>query len=155
MLERHRLQRRWVDTLVPEKNLHINSFRPLIVLAPAKTFSALICPGTQDFLLYVWKPSPLSNFRRMKFCSRFRANFFTKALLFHKRPTFGTVNGSNDILHRRPRKTDVANKIGDVPRFVELDSNSSTIGWHLVMNCLVCVTRTPDTASKVRSALVL
>ena len=57
MLEKHRLQR-LVHTFVTEQNFHIHPFRPSIVMASAKTFSALIFPGIQDLLLCVWKPPP-------------------------------------------------------------------------------------------------
>ena len=58
---------------------------------------------------------------------------------------------TSSSVRRRPRKTDVANTIGDVRGFVELDSCSSTIGGQLVMkvpNCFVFVARTPDNDSK-------
>ena len=48
MLEKHRLQRHLVPTLVSEQNLHIHSFRPSFVTASAKTFSALTFPEIQD-----------------------------------------------------------------------------------------------------------
>ena len=48
MLEKHRLQRHLVHTLVSERNLHIHSFRPSFVTASAKTFSALTFPEIQD-----------------------------------------------------------------------------------------------------------
>ena len=56
ILEWHRRHLHLVQTFVPEQNLQIHSFRPSIVTASAKTFSARTCPVSQVFF---FRPSPL------------------------------------------------------------------------------------------------
>ena len=69
-----------------------------------------------------------------------------------------TAPVTSSSFHRRPRRTDVANAIGNISGFVTLAASSSTIGWQLVMNvpiCFVFVTQGSVSDSKVRNALVL
>ena len=65
-----------------------------------------------------------------KTCPGSPGKLLHKALLFESRSSFDFVNGSSDILQcsAQTAKTGVANEIGNVPGFVELDSSSSTFG---------------------------